>query len=151
MSTTSAVWRAAFEEALSYAEQRVQGGAVIAEHQLVQRRLFDMFTKLEAARSLSKLANHRLASGQPTLHYSIAAKVLSTQTAFELASEALQVFGGIGLAKGMLVEMLLRDARSSMIEDGSNDVLALAGFRASEKRRRCRRPRPGWVVTRGPL
>ena len=131
MSTTfCGVARAAFEEALRYAEQRVQGGVPIAEHQLVQRRLFDMFTKVEAARSLSKLANRRLASGQPTLHYSIAAKVFCTQTAFELASEALQVFGGIGLAKGMLVEMLLRDARASMIEDGSNDVLALAGFRA---------------------
>src|SRR3990170_60877 len=131
MSTTfSGVARAAFEEALCYPEQRIQGGTPIAEHQLVQRRLFDMFTKLEAARSLSKLANRRLASGKPTLHYSIAAKVFCTQTAFELASDAVQVFGGIGLTKGTLVEMLLRDARASLIEDGANDVLALAGFRA---------------------
>ncbi len=131
MSTTfCGVARAAFEEALSYAEQRVQGGVPIAEHQLVQRRLFDMFSKLEAARSLSKLANRRLASGQPTLHYSIAAKVFCTQTAFEIASDAVQLFGGIGLAKGTPVEMLFRDARSSLIEDGANDVLALAGFRA---------------------
>jgi alkylation response protein AidB-like acyl-CoA dehydrogenase len=131
MSTTfCGVARAAFEEALSYAEQRVQGGVPIAEHQLVQRRLFDMFSKLEAARSLSKLANRRLASGQPTLHYSIAAKVFCTQTAFEIASDAVQLFGGIGLAKGTVVEMLFRDARASLIEDGANDVLALAGFRA---------------------
>jgi len=134
MSTTfSGVARAAFEEALRYAQQRVQGGIPIAEHQLVQRRLFDMFTKVVAARSLSNLANRRLLSGKPTLHYSIAAKVFCTQTAFEVASDAIQVFGGIGLAKGMAVEMLMRDARASLIEDGANDVLALAGFRALVK------------------
>ncbi len=131
MSTTfCGVARAAFEEALSYAQQRIQGGVPIAEHQLVQRRLFDMFTKLEAARSISKLANRRLASGQPTLHYSIAAKVYCTQTAFDIADDAVQIFGGIGLAKGTPVEMLFRDARASLIEDGTNDVLALLGFRS---------------------
>jgi len=129
-ATFSGVARAAVEEALTYAQKRVQGGVPIVEHQLVQRRLFDMFAKLEAARSLSRLANRRLLTGKPTLHYSIAAKVFCTQTAFELASEAVQIFGGMGLAKGVLVEMLLRDARASLIEDGANDVLALAGFRA---------------------
>ena len=134
MSTTfCGVARAAFEEALCYAERRVQGGVPIAEHQLVQRKLFDMFTKLEAARSLSRLANRRLMSGHPTLHYSIAAKVFCTETAFELASDAVQIFGGVGLTKGTVVEMLLRDARASLIEDGANDVLALAGFRALRK------------------
>jgi alkylation response protein AidB-like acyl-CoA dehydrogenase len=132
-ATFCGVARAAFEEALCYAERRVQGGVPIAEHQLVQRSLFDMFTRLEAARSLSKLANRRLASGQPTLHYSIAAKVFCTQTAFDVASAAVQVFGGMGLVKGSVVEMLLRDARTSLIEDGANDVLALLGFRALRK------------------
>jgi alkylation response protein AidB-like acyl-CoA dehydrogenase len=130
MSTTfCGVARAAFEEALRYAQQRVQGGVPIANHQLVQRRLFDMFTKVESARALSRLANKRLASGQPTTHYSIAAKTYCTQTALDVASDAIQTFGGLGLTKGMLVEMLYRDARASLIEDGANDVLALAGFR----------------------
>ncbi|MBI5287892.1 MAG: acyl-CoA/acyl-ACP dehydrogenase [Chloroflexi bacterium] len=128
MSTTfCGVARAAFEEALTYAQQRVQGGTVIAQHQLVQRKLFDMFTRLESARALSKLANRRLLSGRPTTHYSIAAKIQCTQTALDLASDAIQIFGGMGLAKGVLVEMLYRDARASLIEDGANDVLALAG------------------------
>jgi alkylation response protein AidB-like acyl-CoA dehydrogenase len=128
-ATFCGVARAAFEEAFGYAQQRVQGGVLITEHQLVQLRLFGMFTKLQAARSLSRLANSRLASGQPTLHNSIAAKVFCTQTAFELASDAVQIFGGMGLTKGIAVEMLLRDARASLIEDGTNEVLALAGFR----------------------
>ena len=130
MSTTfCGVARAAFEEALRYAQDRVQGGVPIARHQLVQRRLFDMFTKVESARALSRLANKRLASGKPTTHYSIAAKTYCTQTALDVASDAIQTFGGLGLAKGVLVEMLYRDARASLIEDGANDVLALAGFR----------------------
>jgi alkylation response protein AidB-like acyl-CoA dehydrogenase len=130
MSTTfCGVARAAFEEALRYAQVRVQGGVPIASHQLVQKRLFDMFTRLESARALSRLANRRLASGQPTTHYSIAAKTYCTQAALDLASEAVQTFGGLGLAKGMLVEMLYRDARASLIEDGANEVLALAGAR----------------------
>jgi alkylation response protein AidB-like acyl-CoA dehydrogenase len=41
----------------------------------------------------------------------------------------MQIFGGMGLAKGTVVEMLLRDARASMIEDGANDTLALTAFR----------------------
>jgi len=128
--TFCGVARAAVEEALQYAQDRVQGGVPLTAHQLVQKRLFDMFTRLEAARSLSKVANRRLLLGQPTLHYSIAAKVFCTQAAYDLSSEAIQIFGGTGLVKGTPVEMFLRDARASLIEDGSNDVLSLAGFRA---------------------
>ncbi|MEE8386067.1 MAG: acyl-CoA dehydrogenase family protein, partial [Dehalococcoidia bacterium] len=62
-------------------------------------------------------------------HYSIAAKVYCTQAAFEVASDALQLHGGYGLTKDMLVEKLFRDARASMIEDGTNEVLSLAGAR----------------------
>lgn len=130
MSTNfSGVARAAYEEAMAYARTRVQGGVPLVQHQLVQRKLFEMFTKLESARSLSRLANKRLTTGQLTTHYSIAAKVYCTQTAFELASDAIQLMGGMGLVKGSLPEMLMRDARASLIEDGANDVLALAGFR----------------------
>jgi alkylation response protein AidB-like acyl-CoA dehydrogenase len=129
-ATFCGVARAAFEEALKYAQERIQGGGPLVRHQLVQKRLFDMFMQLEAARQISKLANRRLATLQPTLHYSIAAKVYCTQAAFDLSSEAIQIFGGMGLVKETLVEMLLRDARASMIEDGSNEVLSLAGFRA---------------------
>ncbi|MFQ5517016.1 MAG: acyl-CoA dehydrogenase family protein [Acidimicrobiia bacterium] len=128
-ATFVGVARAAFEEALAYCEQRVQGGVPIANHQLVQRRLFDMFTKVEAARALSRKAQMRLQTGLPTHHYSMAAKVFCTQTAYEVASDAVQLHGGIGLVKGVLVEQLMRDARAATIEDGVNDILALVGAR----------------------
>jgi alkylation response protein AidB-like acyl-CoA dehydrogenase len=129
-ATFCGVARAAFQEAFAYAHQRVQGGAPIATHQLVQRKLFEMFTRVESARALSRVANKRLLTGQPTMHYSVAAKIYCTQAALDNANDAIQVFGGMGLAKGVVVEMLYRDARASLIEDGANDVLALAAFRS---------------------
>jgi len=124
------VARAAFEEALAYCKERVQGGKPIAEHQLVQKQLFDMFIKVESARALSRAAlTYNADTLPPATHYSIAAKVYCTQVAFEVSSDAIQLFGGYGLAKEFLVEKLFRDARASMIEDGTNEVLSLAGAR----------------------
>jgi alkylation response protein AidB-like acyl-CoA dehydrogenase len=120
------VARAAFEEALAYCKERVQGGKPICEHQAVQMKLFDMFTKVEAARALSRAAMiYNAETMPPATYYSIASKVLCTNAAFEVASDAVQLFGGMGLSKDLLVEKLFRDARASMIEDGCNEVLSL--------------------------
>jgi alkylation response protein AidB-like acyl-CoA dehydrogenase len=61
----------------------------------------------------------------PAVPYSVAAKVFCTNTAFEVASDAVQLFGGNGVSKEYPIEKLFRDARASMIEDGSNDSLAI--------------------------
>jgi alkylation response protein AidB-like acyl-CoA dehydrogenase len=124
------VARAAFEEALGYARQRVQGGKSISEHQAVQLKLANMFVEVEAARSLSRAAMvYNTSSSPPSTEHSIAAKVFCTQAAFQVASEAVQVFGGYGLAKGVLVEKLFRDARAALIEDGTNEVMSLTAAR----------------------
>ncbi len=124
------VARAAFEEALAYSKERIQGGVPIAEHQLVQKKLFDMFIKVESARALSRAAMlYNSETTPPATQYSIAAKVYCTEASFEVASDAIQLFGGYGLARELPVEKLFRDARASMIEDGTNEVLSLAGAR----------------------
>ncbi len=120
------VAQAALDLALDYAKQRIQGGVAIIEHQSVKARLFEMFRKVEAARSLSRRVMAYNAVHPPQLEYAIASKVTSTQTAFEVASAAVQIFGGNGLCREYPVEKLLRDARASMIEDGCNEVLGLA-------------------------
>lgn len=127
--TFAGLARAAFEEALAYTKQRVQGGKPICEHQLVQKRLFDMFAKVQAAYNLARSVLIYNSKGRSAVQLSITSKVFCTQTAFEVASDAVQLHGGYGLCKGMLVEKLLRDARSSMIEDGSNDLLSLVAAR----------------------
>jgi len=121
------VARAAYELALGYAKERVQGGVPIIEHQSVKARLFEMFTRVEAARALSRRVAMYNAVSPPAVQYSIATKVFCTNTAFEVASSALQIFGGNGLTREYEIEKLMRDARASMIEDGCNDVLSLIG------------------------
>jgi alkylation response protein AidB-like acyl-CoA dehydrogenase len=92
----------------------------------VKAQLFKMFRKVESARALNRrVVAYNMLSGAPQLHLSIASKVTSTQTAFEVSSAALQIFGGNGLTREYPIEKLLRDARASMIEDGCNDVLSL--------------------------
>jgi len=120
------VARAAFEEALNYSTVRIQGGKYLFEHQLVQRKLFDMWQKVELARAYSRAAmNYNLSNTPPVTRFSISSKIYCTQVAFEVASEAVQLFGGYGVSKEYYIEKLFRDARAAMIEDGSNDVLAL--------------------------
>ncbi len=124
------VARSALELALEYCGERRQGGVPINRHQSVRSRLFEMYRKVEAARALNRevvLANAR---GQGSLERAIATKVTSTQSAFEVASEALQLFGGNGTSREYPIEKIFRDARASMIEDGCNYVLGIiAGAR----------------------
>ncbi len=122
------VARAAFEIALDYSRQRIQGGKPICEHQLVQKHLFEMFTKVEACRLLSRAAiTYNTDAAVPAMEYSIASKTFCTQAAFEVASDALQLLGGNGLSKEYPIEKIFRDARAALIEDGTNDVLSLVG------------------------
>jgi alkylation response protein AidB-like acyl-CoA dehydrogenase len=124
------VARAAFEEALAYTKVRVQGGKPICEHQLVQKHLFDMFRMVEASRALSRHAMvYNATNIPPQTHYSIASKTFCTEGAFQVASTALGLFGGCGLSREYPIEKIFRDARASLIEDGTNDVLSLAGAR----------------------
>jgi alkylation response protein AidB-like acyl-CoA dehydrogenase len=122
------VARAAYEHAHGYAHERKQGGQAIIRHQSVQYRLFHMFRKVEAARALvRRVATYNATAPEAALQGSISAKVTATQTAFEVASDALQIFGGNGLSKEYPMEKLLRDARAMLIADGCNEVLALKG------------------------
>lgn len=126
-TTFVGVARAALEHALAYARERVQGGVPIFQHQNVKSKLFRMFSQVEAARSLARRVLLFNSTRPPQIEYSIASKTFCTQTAFEVSSQALQIFGGNGLSREYPIEKLLRDARASMIEDGCNDMLGLVG------------------------
>ena len=124
-----AIAQAAFDEALKYAKIRVQGGKPIFEHQSVRMRLFNMFRKIEGVRALARRVAyyHFRYQGPPSVAHATAAKTLATDVAFEVTSEALQIFGGNGLTKEYIVEKLFRDARENMVADGENNVLSLWG------------------------
>ena len=120
--------RAAFELALGYAHERKQGGLPIIRHQSVASRLFHMARKVEAARALAqRVVHYNFSSSQPALHAAMMAKITATQTSFEVANDALQIFCGNGLTREYPIEKIWRDARASLIEDGCNEVLAIKG------------------------
>jgi acyl-CoA dehydrogenase len=122
--------RAAFDETLAYARERVQGGKHLVEHQAVQLKLFDMFRKIESSRQLCRAAFVYNWSNPPEkrlMEYGAAAKTYATQVALEVCNDAIQIFGGIGLSKEYLVEKLFRDARETLICDASNHILEIAG------------------------
>ncbi len=117
--------RAALEHAVDYAKERVQGGKPIIEHQAVKTRLFEMYRKVEAARALNlRVVTHNAVN--PKLELAITSKVTSTRTAMEVATEAMQIFGGAGITRENPIEKLMRDASVAMIEDGENTLLGLS-------------------------
>ncbi len=132
------VARAAFEEALTHARVRSQGGRRLADHKNIQLTLYSMFEKIEAARTYARAVlahtnanlpgRTELATGASPRH-ARAAQVLCKRVAYEVAHDAVQVFGASGLHRDSLVEKLFRDARCLIIEDGTLEVLALDAAR----------------------
>lgn len=120
--------RSAYDLAHAYAHERRQGGVPIIRHQDVARRIFHMFRKVEASCAISRrVIQYNFLNDPPALQAGMVAKVTATQTAFEVASEALQIFGGNGVTREYPIEKILRDARASMIEDGCNEFLSVKG------------------------
>ncbi len=117
---------------MNYARQRVQGGVPIARHKNIKLKLYEMFEKVEAARYYVRKATeytHRKVIEQQTAdaspRHARAAQIYAKKIAYEVAHDALQIFGAYGLSKEFIIEKLFRDARSMLIEDGTVEVLSL--------------------------
>ncbi|MGF6233356.1 acyl-CoA dehydrogenase [Inquilinus ginsengisoli] len=122
------VAKAAFDHTLDYARSREQGGATLIAHQHVRWRLWEMWRKLETCRaSVRRGASYNFSEQGPHLLASITAKTTATQTAFEVAMEAVQIFGANGLSRDFAVERLLRDVTVCLIQGGENHSLGLQG------------------------
>jgi len=119
------VARAAFDAALHYATQRTTFGKPIAEHQAIQMKLADMATHLEAARLLTHHAAERKIAGLRCDVEAGMAKLFASETAFELATEAMRIHGGVGYTTDLPVERYLRDAPLMMIGEGTNEIQRL--------------------------
>ena len=118
--------RAAYEEALAYAKVRVQWGRPIAEHQLITKKLFDIFTAIEAARAFLWKASWLCKTNFPgDLKMSLAAKIHATEQAVRHTAEMVQVLGGYGISREYPVEKHARDAKLLPIMDGTNETLLL--------------------------
>jgi butyryl-CoA dehydrogenase len=116
------VARAAFEAAISYAQQREAFGVPIAKHQAIAFKLADMATKLEAARLLTRSAAEKVDRGERADVEAGMAKLFASETAFENATEALRIHGGYGYTTDFPVERYYRDAPLMMIGEGTNEI-----------------------------
>ncbi len=102
--------RAAFDAALAYAQDRVTIGKPIAQHQAIQMKLADMATKLEAARLLTRSAAERKQAGERADVEAGMAKLFASEAAFEIATDAMRIHGGVGYTTELPVERYYRDA-----------------------------------------
>ena len=119
------VARASFEAALAYAQVRTTMGKPIAEHQAIQLKLADMATRLEAARLLTRSAAERKAAGLRCDVEAGMAKLFASETALELATEAMRIHGGVGYTNEYPIERYYRDAPLMVIGEGTNEIQRL--------------------------
>ncbi len=117
--------RAAFEDAIHYAQQRHTFNKPICEHQAIQIMLAEMGTKIEAARLLTYSAAEKKDRGERCDLEVGMAKLFATETAQEVAWQAMRVHGGAGYSKDLNVERYYRDAPLLVIGGGTNELQRL--------------------------
>ncbi|MBN2624566.1 MAG: acyl-CoA dehydrogenase family protein [Acidimicrobiales bacterium] len=119
------VARAALDASLAYAQQRTTFGKPIGEHQAIQLKLADMATRVEAARLLTRNAAERKAAGLRCDVEAGMAKLFASETALEVATEAMRIHGGVGYTTEFPVERYYRDAPLMVIGEGTNEIQRL--------------------------
>ncbi|HEV8429327.1 MAG TPA: acyl-CoA dehydrogenase family protein [Pyrinomonadaceae bacterium] len=122
--------RRALDHSVRYASGRKQFGRLLAEHQLVQAKLADMITELDAARLLVyRAAYARDTTTDRVTREASEAKLFATEAAGRIIDSAVQIHGGAGLVSGTVVERLYRDVRALRIYEGTSEIqkLVIAG------------------------
>lgn len=117
--------RAAFEFAVEYSKERVQFGVPIAMHQAIQFLIADMATKVHVARLATWNSAVLLDQGKRNTLESSHAKRFAADTAMEVTTDAVQVYGGYGFIKDYPVEKLMRDAKIMQLYEGTSQIQRL--------------------------
>jgi alkylation response protein AidB-like acyl-CoA dehydrogenase len=115
---------AALEQAVAYAKERVQFGKPIIQHQGLQFLLAEAAAQLAAARALWEQAMTLLATdpGRRTSTFAAMAKLVATDAAMQITTDAVQALGGSGLSRDFPVERMMRDVKAFQIFDGTNQI-----------------------------
>ena len=116
------VGRAALEDALRYAQERETFGKPIWKHQSIGNYLADMATKLIAARQLVLYASRRFDAGERADMEAGMAKVFASETAMQIALDAIRIHGGYGYSTEFDVERYFRDAPLMIVGEGTNEI-----------------------------
>jgi alkylation response protein AidB-like acyl-CoA dehydrogenase len=113
---------AALRAAAAYAAERKQFGKPIKEFQAIQFKLADMATKVSASRALLHAAATAKDRGEHITQFSSMAKLLASETAMWVTTQAVQIFGGYGYVKDYPVERYFRDAKATEIYEGTSEI-----------------------------
>jgi len=132
--------RAAFEFATQYSKERVQFGVPIAMHQGIQFMIADMATKIHLARLATWNSAVLLDQGQRNTIESSHAKRFAADTAMEVTTDAVQIYGGYGFIKEYPVEKLMRDAKIMQLYEGTSQIQRLVIARETLLPRRVEEP-----------
>ncbi|WP_406337772.1 acyl-CoA dehydrogenase family protein [Streptomyces sp. NBC_00649] len=116
------VGRAAFEDALRYAQERETFGEPIYKHQSIGNYLADMATSLTAARQLTLYAAREADAGRRVDMEAGMAKLFASETAMEIALNAVRIHGGYGYSTEFDVERYFRDAPLMIVGEGTNEI-----------------------------
>jgi acyl-CoA dehydrogenase len=139
-SLATGIARAAFEMATQYSKERVQFGVPIAMHQAIQFLIADMATKIHLARLATWNSAVLLDQGKRNTIESSHAKRFAADTAMEVTTDAVQVFGGYGFIKEYKVEKLMRDAKIMQLYEGTSQIQRLVIARETLLPRRIEEP-----------
>lgn len=124
-ANATGVMRRAFDESLKYAKERVQFRTEIINHQAIQFKLANMAARIDASSLLLKKAAWLKAKGMPCTREASIAKMMSTDFANEVCSEAIQIMGAYGFMQDYPVERLYRYIKCTQIFEGSNEIQRL--------------------------
>ncbi|MBC9245149.1 acyl-CoA dehydrogenase [Paracoccus sp. 11-3] len=122
--------RAAFEHARDYAKERITFGKPIIQHQAVAFMLADMATRIETAHQMVLHAAALREAGLPCLTEASMAKLVASEMAEKVCSDAIQIHGGYGYLRDYPVERIYRDVRVTQIYEGTSEVQRLVIARA---------------------
>jgi alkylation response protein AidB-like acyl-CoA dehydrogenase len=114
--------RAALEHSVRYAGERRQFGHPLKEFQAIQFKLADMALRVTAARVLLHAAACAKDRGQAVTQYSAMSKLMASETAMWVTTEAIQIFGGYGYMSEYPVARLFRDAKATEIYEGTSEI-----------------------------
>ena len=114
--------QAALTHASRYAAERRQFGKPIKEFQAIQFRLADMAMRVSASRALLHAAATARDRGQHITQFAAMAKLMASETAMWVTTQAIQIFGGYGYVKDYPVERLFRDAKVTEIYEGTSEI-----------------------------
>lgn len=117
--------KGAYEASVKYSKERHQFGKPIASFQAISFKIADMATKIQASELLTREAGHLKDTNQKTTLVSAMAKYYASETAVEVSTDAVQIFGGYGYTKDFPVEKYYRDSKLCTIGEGTSEIQKL--------------------------